>query len=37
MIRKFKENDIDTIMQIWQNENVDKNTNEVEYTMIWNK
>ncbi len=37
MIRRFEKNDINVIMQIWKSENIDKDTNEIEYTMVWNK
>lgn len=37
MIRRFNKNDINDVMQIWENENMDNNTKEIEYTMTWNK
>lgn len=37
MIRKFENNDINDVLQIWKSENIDKDTDEIEYTMIWNK
>lgn len=40
MIRKFEKNDINFVMKIWENESIKAHkfiTNEMEYTMIWNK
>lgn len=43
MIRKFEKNDINAVMEIWENdfkitnESIDQDTNEIKYTMIWNK
>lgn len=35
MIRRFGDDDVDAVMSIWLNANLDAQTSEWEYGMVW--